>query len=145
MERTIKTIHFMKLWIPAIVWIIFILVISTITVPEFDASEIFFSVDKIAHFFIYGILSLLIILPLRLRAKPLTPFKTIIIALTVSAAYGIIIEVYQKYVGRFMEFYDALANVIGAALACLFYLVVYSLSEKIKGITDEQGKNKRKD
>lgn len=145
MEATIKTKSSIKLWLPAIFWVIFILVLSTITVPEFDVPDIFFSVDKIAHFLVYGILSLLIILPLRFRTKPASPFKAIIIALTFSAAYGIIIEVYQKFVGRFMEFYDALANVIGSVLACLVYLAVYSVMEKIKGTTNEQGKYKTED
>jgi VanZ family protein len=129
-----------KIWLPAIVWVIFILVLSTITVPEYKMPDIFFSIDKVVHFFFYGILALFIILPLRCGSFILSPVQALLTAFIISAVYGIIIEVYQKFVGRFMEFNDAVANVIGAGLACLGYLIVFALKKKLtRGNLEQRG------
>jgi VanZ family protein len=134
-----------KIWLPAISWAIFILVLSTVTVPEFDMPDIFFSIDKVVHFFFYGVLALFIILPLRSGSTILSPVQALLAAFIISAIYGIIIEVYQKFVGRFMEFGDAVANVIGAGLACLGYLMVFALKTKLTRGNLEQREHKAKD
>lgn len=114
-------------------------------IPDIKMPDVFFSIDKVAHFFFYGCLALLVILPLRRGTKVYSPVQAILAAFIISAVYGIIIEIYQKFVGRFMEFGDAAANAIGAGLACLGYWIVYLFFSKTTGGVREQREHQRKD
>lgn len=74
-----------------------------------DVGLDFFGFDKIAHLVCYGILSGSIWYVLRRK-------KVIILSLVI--IYGIIIEwiQYSFFPQRFFEFYDIIANIIGAII-----------------------------
>jgi VanZ family protein len=143
--KNIKTKTSGKFWIPAIAWAAIILILSTIAVPDIKTPNLFFPVDKIVHFFFYGSLALLIIFPLRRSPAAFSPIKSLLTAFIVSSAYGIIMEIYQSFVGRYMEFGDAAANIIGAALAGIMYLLVCLFMAKATGENREQREHPSED
>ena len=82
--------------------------------------------DKIGHFIAYFVLMLNAGL-----IKP--PSKTsLLISVIATSLYGVIMEVGQYYVpGRFMSFYDVLANVGGVLVGLIFLLIFHSHLNRI--------------
>ena len=109
--------------IPAILWAILILYFSTkgkINLP--DSWGNLLSMDKIGHFWIYGIFTFLL---LRGLIFPFSKWKEkgVQIALSISILYGIGLEViqYAFFPGRYFEFLDIIANIIGSFIGLLFF------------------------
>lgn len=102
---------------PAIVWSLVILIATLIpgkTIPKVG----FFQIDKVVHFFIFGVLMFLSCYALK-KTYEYTgrPLRYIRIALIYSLALGVIIELIQQYVpGRGPSVADVVANSIGVAL-----------------------------
>jgi VanZ family protein len=102
---------------PAIVWSLVILIATLIpgkAIPKVG----FFQIDKVVHFFIFGILMFLSCYALK-KTHDYTgkPVRFIRIALLYSLALGIVIELIQQYVpGRGPSVADVVANSIGVAL-----------------------------
>lgn len=102
---------------PAIVWSLVILIATLIpgkAIPKVG----FFQIDKVVHFFIFGVLMFLSCYALK-KTYQYTgkPLRFIRIALIYSLALGIIIELIQQYVpGRGPSVADVVANSIGVAL-----------------------------
>ncbi len=95
-----------------IVWLFFVAAFSFIPfktrVPH---------ADKLVHFILYAITGLLFFTYLIKK----TSFKNALaLSIILPVAYGVIIEVAQRYTGRTPSFADALANAAGAAAAGLF-------------------------
>ena len=112
-----------KKLIPAFLWALLILYFSTkgkINLPEswWD----FFSMDKIGHFGIYGIFTFLL---LRGFVSPSSQWKEkgVLMALSISILYGIGMEVmqYAFFPGRYFEYLDIIANIIGSFTGLLFF------------------------
>jgi VanZ family protein len=99
------------------VWSLVILIATLIpgkTIPKVG----FFQIDKVVHFFIFGVLMFLSCYALK-KTYEYTgrPFRYIRIALIYSLALGVIIELIQQYVpGRGPSVADVVANSIGVAL-----------------------------
>lgn len=102
---------------PAIAWSLFILIATLIpgkTIPKVG----FFQIDKVVHFFIFGVLMFLSCYALK-KTHDYTgkPLQFIRFALIYSLALGIVIELIQQYVpGRGPSVADVVANSIGVAL-----------------------------
>ena len=117
----------MKYYLPALIWSIVILVLSAkagINLPEslFDL----IAMDKLGHFTVYGLLTAAILWGNRKNEVSLTA-KTAIIAVLISAIYGIVMELMQYYFfpGRYFEYLDIIANIIGAICGFALYKYLY--------------------
>ena len=137
--------RFIILWWPAVIWAALILVLSTIKPPEITTPEFFFSWDKIAHFFFYACLALFILRPLRHRPTPIPVVPAVLIAFLGASGYGIIIEVYQTFVGRETELADAAANTVGAMVASSVYFVGSLNKNRARREQSEQREHPRED
>lgn len=102
---------------PAMAWSLVILIATLIpgkTIPKVG----FFQIDKVVHFFIFGVLMFLSCYALK-KTYEYTgrPLRYTRIALIYSLALGVIIELIQQYVpGRGPSVADVVANSIGVAL-----------------------------
>lgn len=109
------------LW-PAFAWAIITLVLTLM--PGKDLPDVhFFQVDKVAHFFIFGVLMILTSWGLKkttgMHGAPVHPLLT---AALLSIGFGILIEFLQRFVpGRSFSIADMLANSIGVGLGYLIF------------------------
>lgn len=76
-----------------------------------------FQEDKIGHLAVYGLLTYLLIWGFR-KGSPNFSTKHILIAGIIASLFGVAMEFAQAYlsVGRKFDYYDMLANSIGAIL-----------------------------
>lgn len=79
-----------------------------------------FSIDKLAHAFVYGVLTLLIIRGYFLNAK--WTKNTTIIAVLIASIFGVLMEIMQYgfFPNRYFEFLDIIANICGSIGSLLF-------------------------
>lgn len=114
---------------PALVWSLIILIATLIpgkAIPEVG----FFQIDKVVHFFIFGVLMFLSCFALK-KTNEYTgkPFRFIRVALIYSLALGVIIEFIQQYVpGRGPSVADVVANSIGVALGYAIFRLLQKRS-----------------
>lgn len=110
MERTIK-------YIPALIWLVIITALSTgpgIPLPEVRL----ITTDKLGHAAAYAVLCWLI-----LRALKDAGVLQILFAVLFCAGYGALMEWVQGtfYPNRYFEYFDMLANTVGAVLSGIVY------------------------
>ncbi len=117
----------MKYYVPAFIWSLVILGLSTkagINLPEsiFDL----IAMDKLGHFTVYGILSASILWGNWKNEVDLSG-RTVVIAILLSSVYGIGMELMQYYFfpGRYFEYLDIIANIIGAICGFALFKYVY--------------------
>ena len=122
---------FRRQW-PAIVWALFILIITGIPgnqIPKIPSFLEWLSPDKFVHVVIFGILSYLILYSNRKQYLKRN-YRFIIVAsvVLISASYGLITELLQYYVfiGRNGNVFDFIANAIGALLGGMAYFLQHS-------------------
>ena len=113
MERTVK-------FIPALIWLVIITMLSTgpgVPLPEVKL----ITTDKLAHAAAYAVLCWLI---LRTSDKP--GLIQSLWAVLFCTGYGTLMEWVQGtfYPNRFFEYYDMLANAVGAILAGTIYFLI---------------------
>lgn len=108
-------------FLPAILWAVFIFGLSAmpaVNLPEewFDL----FSIDKLAHAFVYGVLTLLLLRAYFLQSKWTT--RTTIQSVLIASVFGILMEImqYTFFPNRYFEFLDIIAN-IGGSIVSLFF------------------------
>jgi VanZ family protein len=107
---------------PGILWSLVVLVLTLIpgsAIPEVGISQ----VDKLVHFFIFGVLMILCSYGLKktsdIKGAPLNP---LLITGVYSICFGVMIEFIQKFVpGRSFSIADMLANSIGVGLGYLVF------------------------
>ena len=112
-----------KKFLPSIAWAILILYLSSTTSINLPESFWdFLSIDKLGHFGIYGIFTILLLIGFQKRNLKLEK-KEVYFALTISILYGIGMEVmqYTFFPGRYFENLDIIANIIGSFTGLLFY------------------------
>ncbi len=112
-----------KKFLPSIAWAILILYLSSTTSINLPESlRDIFSIDKIGHFGIYGIFTILLLKVFHQKPLKLEK-KEVYLALTISILYGIGMEVmqYTFFPGRYFENLDIIANIIGSFTGLLFY------------------------
>lgn len=85
-------------------------------VPSTDAIPDF---DKIAHFFVFGLLATLIV---RVFFEPRRPLRWALVALLLASSYGAFDEFHQRFTpGRSVEVADWVVDSLGAAVAAGTY------------------------
>jgi VanZ family protein len=122
-----KHITFLKVYGPAILWGMFIL-IATLTPGKSLPSSSLFRFDKLIHVVIFGIFAWLV-----LRAYFLSPAKnsnnqTRIYSIVgiASILFGIAIEGIQQFIpDRGADRYDIIANTVGIIAAQIVFYFVY--------------------
>lgn len=129
-------IKFIKQHLNTILWAIIILILCGAPSSEFPSVG-FLNIphlDKIVHFGLYLVFTLLILSETNTkRMFGGLERKTIIISLFIAIAYGLLIELMQLLVfeSRGAEFWDFMANAIGAIIAVLLYKLVNRLSKRL--------------
>ena len=107
----------LKYFIPAILWGLFVLVLSTLPGENFKAFQWadFFSADKLIHATFYGVFVASLYWGYKKNQVSLIPLLQITLF---CIAFGISMELCQKYLcrGRSFELADILANSIGAVV-----------------------------
>lgn len=107
---------------PGICWALFILILSTVSVPPVDVPDIFdLGPDKIVHVIFYMVQTFL--LARATVSHLLKKDMPVLIAAFISALYGGLIELYQGFVlsNRTADFGDMIANITGAAIGGLIF------------------------
>jgi VanZ family protein len=107
---------------PAFAWSLIVLVLTLIpgeAVPDVGI----FQIDKVVHFFIFGLLMILTCYGLHkvsaLKGFPSNPLLT---AGIYSIFFGMMIEIIQRYVpGRNFSIVDVIANTIGVGIGYLIF------------------------
>ena len=122
---------FRRQW-PAILWALFILIVTGIPgnqIPKIPTFLEWLSPDKFVHVVIFGILSYLILyINRKQNLKSNDRFNIVVNVVLISAAYGLITELFQYYVfiGRNGNVFDFFANAIGAFLGGMAYFLQHS-------------------
>jgi VanZ family protein len=85
--------------------------------------------DKLAHAVIYGMLGALVAQAVRRSAeRPVSAMTTVVVVAAAASCLGALDELHQYFVpGRSSDVFDALADVIGAALGSGLYLAISRL------------------
>lgn len=79
--------------------------------------------DKVAHFFVYGVLAMAILWVPSGQFKKARPLATCAGVVLLCLAYGVTDEFHQSFIsGRFVSGGDVIADVAGALTLCLFWL-----------------------
>ncbi len=112
-------------FLPAIVWLVVILIVSGFPgdkVPEVPIWQF----DKLVHSVVYAILSITLLLAFQ---KPKNRLKTFAFIILFGIFYGGIMEILQHYIfiNRSGNWYDFIANAIGAILGILMFPFVMKL------------------
>lgn len=91
---------------------------DSIDLPSFPG------MDKLAHFFVYGVLAFTIIGAHRRQSRVTSPVRVIITTLVICLLYGISDEYHQSFIpGRFVSRGDLVADITGACTVCLSWLI----------------------
>ena len=111
---------------PALLWAIFVLILCGLPGKDFpDLSFLeWLRPDKIAHLFLFGIQCLLLLIGFsRQNHFPTLIKNATLYSLTLTIAYGALVEILQDYVfiQRSGDIRDASANAIGAFLGYWVY------------------------
>ncbi|MGB3082675.1 MAG: VanZ family protein [Candidatus Omnitrophota bacterium] len=112
MDHSVKNRR-IRAWMPVAVWTFIILIFSVLpgkTLPDVATGHL----DKVFHFFVYFLLSILLIRGFRLSFGGIIPLKYILFILILGWGYGILMELVQFAIpGREPSVLDAAANVAG--------------------------------
>ena len=124
-----QTLSILKFQLPAILWAIFILVLCTSGTGGFIAEDLFgMPSDKLGHAFIFSVFVYFIMLGLIKQWRfSFLLNKIRIIAFIIAVIYAIIIELIQHYytTDRMGDYWDLLADIIGAFLGWIMFYSVY--------------------
>ncbi len=105
-------------WIPAAGYALLLLLVSTMSGEQLPRIDWVASPDKWAHLVAYALFTWLLFWPLE-HSRPERRARQQNLALLISAAYGLLMEVlqYAFFPGRYFEVWDLVANISGATLA----------------------------
>ncbi|NVO08538.1 MAG: VanZ family protein [Bacteroidales bacterium] len=118
----------------SITWAAFILLLCGIPGNQIDKVKFIDipHIDKIVHTSFYLVFSLLLISENNsLKQQQKATLKAILIAAAISISYGVLIEIFQKFIfiNRSAEFWDVVANTFGFILATLSYRLVNRITQ----------------
>src|SRR5687768_11190855 len=109
------------LW-PAILWSIVVLFLTLLPGEEFPEVQVV-GIDKLVHFFIFGLVMVLSSFGLyKISAHTGAIQNPVLISFFYSITFGVAIEILQLFVpNRNFSLLDIIANVIGVALGYLLF------------------------
>jgi len=120
---------FIKNFWPAIIWGIFIFIMSSFPgddIPKSFIINIPFA-DKIIHFFLYFLLVILILFGFLRKSKTILTVWKFLFVFFISLLYGILLEILQDliFVMRSVDLLDIAANAAGSFIGLLtFYYIM---------------------
>lgn len=123
----IKTsmIKIVWLWLPVIIYCIFIFYLSSLPRLPVEVPSLPFS-DKILHGIEYAILGLLLTRPIFILRPGLSPSALILITVSIATIYGVSDEIHQAFVpGRMPNFWDVMADFFGSYIGTFSYLRIF--------------------
>jgi VanZ family protein len=92
---------------------ILIFILSSIPGDRFPEIQFRFA-DKVAHFFVFGILGLLLARSIRITLNPFWKSKYIVWSILIGIFYGLIDEWHQMFIpGRYASMSDLIADLLG--------------------------------
>ena len=104
-------------WLPPIAWAAGIFLLSCL--PFRQHTPLFQNVDKVFHFGLFGMLSILLFFAFFYERRQ-SALKAALLALLITAAYGAFDEFHQSFTAtRNVDFFDWLADAAGGTLAFL--------------------------
>ena len=105
-----------------ILWLLVIIILSLMPKSSIgiERVKLFKNADKIVHFFMYFILTVLLVLAFK-KGKVCKPFCLLIISFF-AVSLGVLMEFLQKYldIGRSFDTFDILANTTGVIFVIIF-------------------------
>ena len=105
-------------FLPALVWMVFIFIMSSQEQFPSTFGVSIFLITVVAHLFLYGILSLLLLFAFTGTDRPSR--SSIAAAIVCAALYGISDEFHQSFVpGRDASVFDVVVDTVGATIAVL--------------------------
>lgn len=119
----------MKKYIPALLWALLILFLSGFPGNKIPVVSFKFT-DKIAHFIMYAVLSVLLLFG-KTNNKSLS-FNVNVLVILICVCYGGFMEFLQNtiFINRSGNWYDFLANTIGVFLGVLFFPFIRKILPK---------------
>ena len=123
--RRYRLKNILRYQLPLFVWAIIIFWFSSLTALPHVKTPII-AADKLAHVFVFFIFCLFSRRALFFQsALPFLKKWSLVFAFILTCLYGYLDEVHQLYVpGRTYDYFDMLANAIGAFLFIVFFLVI---------------------
>ena len=93
---------------------------------DFPDIDFFISIDKIGHFIIHALLSLIWLCYFFIKKRESFSLKLIVAIVIACITYGIVIEIYQQMfiASRQADLFDVLANSIGTIVGMMLFLNV---------------------
>lgn len=110
-----------------IAWAVFILILCGLPGDQFQKSHIT-NADKVIHTFLFAVLVFLLSVGfIKQRTFPYLRQNTLSKVIVMSIAYGALIEVLQGvlFVGRSIDFYDAVFNAFGCFVGYGLFIAIY--------------------
>ena len=94
--------------------------------PDLPEIDFYISIDKVGHFIIHVLLSLIWLSYFFVRGKNALTIKYVILIVITCLTYGIVIEVIQQMLqaSRKADLYDVLANATGTLVGMVLFLNV---------------------
>ena len=122
--------RFIIYYLPVFIYVAIILALSTIPPDSIPDVETAFPIDKVVHFFEYGVFAVILFRAF-IHSGFLSAGKTSMLIFLCIAAMGAIDESYQHFTGRSSDLYDWLADCLGGITASLF---CFMLNIKLKSV-----------
>ncbi len=115
--------HFIRFWLPVVLWMIFIFYMSSLEFPEKPKVNVggqkFKVSDILLHVAEYGMLSILLFRAFH-NASERTRQRALLLALIIASFYGVIDEVHQVFVPtRYFEIKDIFSNMVGSSIVTI--------------------------
>lgn len=116
-------------FLPSILWMALITYLSSRSqIP--DMQQFFQHADKVAHFSVYFILGILLLIGLKINLK-ISNFLYSILTISIGFSFAIIDEYHQSFVpNRVPDLYDFIADILGIIISLFFYKQI-NLMEKL--------------
>ncbi len=120
---------------PAILWMVLITYLSSRNELP-DVQQLFKHADKVAHFGVYFVLGILLIIGVQSKTKQ-SNILNMFLVLIVGSVFGFIDEYHQSFVpNRVADIYDLIADISGILISLLFYknvsMIFFNIIKKNK-------------
>ena len=132
-ERGICTINFVKFWLPAILYMLLIVALSSMTYPPAPQTD-WDNIDKIYHLIEYGALGFLTLWAFMNSPWKWVSNRAVLFAILWTSFFGATDEIHQFFVpGRYASVFDWIFDTIGAIVGVFALRILLRLLLRIRG------------
>ncbi|MDZ4844156.1 MAG: VanZ family protein [Chitinophagales bacterium] len=122
---------FLKNYLPALVWALFIFLLSMLPGKFIAPANIWDIVnfDKLGHLFVFFVLMVFSLRGLSKQIRSAPAFRFMLFTFLICSAYGFLIEVMQGTLSNDRQFdiYDGIANMLGCLLGGIVFKYVRAI------------------